>query len=193
MSSVFSMAGFLSGLAPEFQVALKQFGINTLTGAPSLYQNYTYDQYSGTNVASRPKANLFDFASAYIPEAEVLNHYLLLTDTMRSLKQNNPEAYQRTLMQELNLPFTVAPININDVRAKAAAMQYRDAQTAVTDAMRTGDTSTLRQYVAVPFQGYLFPAAQVANYIDYWNNLYKGIAPKAVARKPHLPKHTGVL
>jgi hypothetical protein len=108
---------------------------------------------------------------------------------MRQLKANDPSAYQRALWTELNLPFTVQPLNINDVRAKAAANQYRDASNAVATALRTGDTSVLRQYQAVPWQGYLYDSSTVANYIDYYNRLYGGkVSPKAVAIKPRVPK-----
>lgn len=193
MSSVFSMSGFLMGLAPEFQTGLKALGINPVTGTTSMHQNYTYDAYTGTNIATRPKLNPLDFASTFIPQVEVLDHFLLFTDTMRKLKQNNPEQYQRTLYQEMNLPFAVAPINIYDIRAKAAASQFRDAQTAVTNAMATGNTSAIRTFESVPFQGYLYPADQVANYIDNFDKLMPGIAPKAVYKAPKKRKTKAVL
>jgi hypothetical protein len=184
MSSVFSMTGFLMGMAPEYQTALKAMGINPSTGTPSLHQNFTYDAYTGTTVATRPKLNIFDFASSFIPQVELLDHYLLFTDTMRKLKQSNPEAYQRAFWQELNMPFAIAPINIYDVRAKAAAGQFRDAQSAVANALATGNTAGIRTFETVPFEGYLYPAHEVANYIDNYDKLFPGIAPKAVEKKP---------
>jgi hypothetical protein len=184
MAGAFSMAGFLSGLAPEFQIALKQFGINTLTGTPSLHTNFSYDAYTGTNQATRPKVDPLSWAEAFIPQVSLLDHYLLFTDTMRQLKASNPEAYKRSVFQELNLPFAIAPINIYDVRAKSAAAQYRDAQQVVADAMRTGNTSNLRQYVAVPFEGRLYDGQQVANYIDHYDQLFPGISPHAVIVPP---------
>lgn len=184
MASVFSMSGFLMGLGPEFQTGLRMLGINPLTGTPSLHQNFSYDAYTGTNRATRPKNNIFDFAQAFIPQVELIDHFLLLSDTMKSLKQNNPTAYSRAFWSEMNLPFTLAPINIYDTRAKAAAAQYRDAQTAVSNAMKTGNTDPIRSFIAVPFQGQLYDANQVANYIDNFDKLFPGIAPRATIRKP---------
>lgn len=188
MSSVFSMAGFLSGLAPEFQAGLRMYGINTLTGAPNIFQHYTYDAYTGTRTVARPPFNPFDFASAFIPQVEIFDHYLQFTDTMRYLKHNDPEAYRRSLFQEMNLPFSIAPLNIYDVRAKAAAAQYKEAQDALSTAMRTGNTDPLRTYGTVPFQGQLYPADQVANYIDNFHILYPQFAPKSIMRKPKTRK-----
>lgn len=182
MASVFSMSGFLMGLAPELQFGLKALGINPISGTPSLHQNFSYDAYTGTNVADRPKLNIFDFASTFIPQTQIFDHFLLFSDTMRHLKQTNPEAYSRALYQEMNMPFAIAPINIYDIRAKAAAAQYRDAQQAVTNAMVNGNTDPIRTYEAVPFQGQLYPADQVANYIDNFDKIMPGVAPKAIQR-----------
>lgn len=188
MASIFSMAGFFQGLAPEYQLALKKMGFNTLTGTPSLAANFTYDQYAGTNVPQKTPMNLFDFVGTFIPEADIIDHYFLFTDTMRTLKTRDPYAYNKLLYQELNLPFIISPININDVRAKAAAMQFRDAQDAVANAFKTGNTDTLRRFDAVPWNGRLYPADQVANYIDNYDQMFPGIAPKAVVRKPRVPR-----
>lgn len=188
ISSVFSWAGFLSGLAPELQLVLRGYGLNTLTGAPDLHQNYTYDAYTGTRTTKRPGISPLDFAGAFIPQAELLDHFFQFSDTMKYLKANDKEAYQRSMFQEMNLPFSVAPINIYDVRAKSAAAQYREAQDALSNAMRTGNTDPLRSYIAVPFEGQLYPADQVANYIDNFHLIFPQFAPKAVIRHPRRRK-----
>jgi len=188
MASVFSMQGFLNGLAPELQVGLRMYGINPLSGTPSLHPNMRYDAYAGTQVATRPPVNPFDFASAFIPQLDIIDHFVQFTDTMRYLKANNPEAYHRSLFQEMNFPFALAPINIYDVRAKAAAGQFRQASDAVANAMRTGNTDPIRTFVSVPFEGQLYDANQVANYIDNFDRLFPGFAPKAVIKKPRRRK-----
>jgi hypothetical protein len=184
MSSVFTMGGFLSGLAPEFQTGLRILGINPLSGTPSSFTSYSYNAYTGTRTADRPKLNALDWVEQFVPETQIFDHFLLFTDTMRRLKQSNPEAYARSFWQELNMPFALAPINIYDVRAKAAAGQFLDAQDAVASAMRTGDVSKIRTFDAVPFNGRLYDANQVANYIQYFEKLYPGLAPKATIKKP---------
>jgi hypothetical protein len=88
----------------------------------------------------------------------------------------------------MNLPFAVAPINIYDVRAKAAAAQYKQASDAVANAMRTGNTDPLRSFVSIPFEGQLYPGDQVANYLDNFDRLFPGFAPKSVIRKPRRRK-----
>jgi len=193
MSTVFTMGGFLSGLTPELQVVLRLTGINTLSGVPSLHQNFSYNAYTGSRVATAPKHNIFDFVSEFVPETQILDHYLLFTDTMRQLKKNNPEQYARTFWQELNMPFALAPINIYDLRAKSAAGQFLDAQQAVADAMRTGNTAPIRSFNEVPFQGQLYDANQLANYLDNFDRLFPGIAPKATYRKPKQIRRKSVL
>jgi len=193
MSSVFTMGGFLSGLAPEFQTGLRIVGINPLSGAPSSFPSYSYNAYTGTRTATRPKLNIFDWVENFVPETQIFDHFLLFTDTMRQLKQTNPEAYSRSFYQELNLPFALAPINIYDIRAKAAEGQFLDAQDAVASAMRTGDVSKIRTFDAVPFNGRLYDANQVANFIEYFDKLYPGLAPKATIKKPKTVRTKQVL
>lgn len=189
MASIFSMQGFFQGLAPELQVGLKAgFGFDPITGLPTFRPHLTYDAYSGTNKAQAEPLSIFDFAGAFIPQIDVIDHYMLFTNQMRQLRKTNPEAYTRSLFQALNLPFIVAPINVNDVRAKAAAAQYVDASQAVADALRTGNTDTLLRFVAVPFEGQLYDSQQVANYIDNFHRLFPQFAPKAIMKKPRRRK-----
>lgn len=193
MSSVFTIAGFLSGLAPELQTGLRILGINPLTGVPSLHQNFSYNAYTGTRQAVRPSLSPFDWIQSFVPESEIADHFLLLTDSMRTLKRTNPEAYARSFWQEINFPFALAPINIYDIRAKSAQGQYLDAQDAVSNAMRTGDVSRIRTFDAVPFEGRLYDANQVANYIQYFDNLFPGLAPRADITKPRTRRTKAVL
>lgn len=193
MSSIFTMTGFLSGLNPGIQTGLRMIGINPLSGTPSLHTNFSYDAYVGKRVATRPKLNPFDYVSAFVPEVDIADHFLLFTDTMRELKKTNPEGYARSFWQAMNIPFAIAPINVFDIRAKAAQGQFLDAQQAVADAMRTGDTSRIRTFDAVPFEGQLYDANQVANYIDHFDQLFPGLAPRATIKKPRQVRRRQVL
>lgn len=183
MASIFSMQGFFQGLAPELQLGLKAgFGFDPMTGLPTFRPHLTYDAYSGTNKAATEPLSVFDFVGAFIPQADIIDHYMMFTDTMKQLKKSNPEAYSRSLFQAINAPFILAPINIYDVRAKSAAAQYVDASQAVNDAMRTGNTEPLLKFVAVPFEGQLYDSEQVANYIDHFHEIFPQFAPKAVMK-----------
>lgn len=181
MASAFSMEGFFQGLNPILQQAAGAVGINPRSASPELYPTLTIDQFTGAQQSKRPGVDILGAAEAIIPEIGTLDHFINASDRIRNMKRYSPEAYRRDLFSSLNLPFSVANVNLPQTAARYAQNTFEVAQNAVSNAMRTGDTQELRKYDMVPFRGQMLPASTLADFIDrLQGRLPSNIAPAAI-------------
>lgn len=193
MYSVFSMQGFLQGSNPAVAMGAKALGINPLTSTPELFNGLHYDDFTGSLQANRPSIGIGDVASSIIPEFSAVDHFIGLTDQMRRLKKYSPEGYRRQLLSSMNLPFTTSETNVFDARASAETNRYRAAQKVVTQAWQTGNTTELKRWQLVPWQGQLVDSSVLADYIERYVKAAPGVSPKAVYRPIRKRKDKRVL
>lgn len=191
IGGIATMAGFLQGANPALQMVARGLGYDPVGGVPMIYQPLTYDEYTGSEKATRPGLGVGDIAETLVPEVSVLDHFIGFTSRMRQLKKYSPAGYRAALFNSLNLPFTYQSQNIYDIRAKSEHARYSNAQQAV-QAAQNGDLSALDGYSYVPFQGYLFPADQVKSYLSRYATT-PGIVPKVLTPPVRTSHHKRVL
>jgi hypothetical protein len=169
VSSMFTMAGFMSSLNPILSAPFVAAGFNTLQGTSQLYPDIVYDAQTGGLVAARPKGDLMTAAEQFVPELGGIDAYFGISDNLRTLKASDQGAFDRTLQSMFNLPFAVSQYNLPQTRGRIAKNAYSGAQNALTQYKKTGDfDNTIGRYNLVPYQGHLIPPSQ---FKEIWSQL----------------------
>jgi len=151
----FTLGGLLSQTNPGIQFIAQQSGVNVLSATPELYPTTHYDAYTGTMVADRPKGVALSALESMIPEVQGADALFQLSDQYRNLKVSDPEAFQHRVYTTLGIPFGPEQINIPLKVETAQMKRYRDADTAINQAVQTGDFSSAKRYAATPIPSLL--------------------------------------
>jgi hypothetical protein len=158
--SPLTMAGFLSELNPIISLPFVNRGFNVLTATPELYPNLTVDPNTGDLVAKPSKNIVQSFVEGIIPETNTLEAMFGISNSLTQLQQSDPEAYARALYSYLNIPFAPGSRNLNTQRIRYARNLYNVAQSAASQAVKSGDVSGLN-YDVVPYGGKLWTVSQL--------------------------------
>jgi hypothetical protein len=153
----FTLGGLLSQTNPGIQFLAQQSGVNVLSATPELYPSTHYDPYTGTMVADRPKGAALSALEALIPEVQGADAMFQLSDQYRNLKVSDPQAFQHRVYTTLGIPFGPEQINIPLKVETAQLKRYRDADTAINQAVQTGDFSSAKRYASVPVPSLMKP------------------------------------
>lgn len=165
ISSMFTMAGFMSSLNPIISAPFVASGFNTLQGTSQLYPDVVYDAATGNLTAARPKGGPMMAAEQFIPELGGLDALFGISGNLRTLKATDQGAFDREIMNMFNIPFQFSQYNMPDVRARVAKNAYKGAQNALTQYKKTGDFSgTIGRYDLIPYQGQLITPRQFETY-----------------------------
>lgn len=181
LSNMFTFAGFVQQLNPLAGGALELMGVNGFTAAPELYPEMRYDPVSGRMVSQHKTGldALLTMAQSVVPQVELGDYFLGMTERMRQLKATDKEAYNRVLYRNLFLPFTTRTVNIGEERQKVALARLSEAQMAVSDALNYGK-SIPTKFKMVPYQGKIVPREYIEQMIKAKKQgLPEGAAPKA--------------
>lgn len=215
---IFTLSGAMSALNPAFQTGLQALGIDPVTAQPdNFYQPLTVDQFTGSVTTQRPNP-LFSIVNGvfnYIPESNVLDHFLTLSSYTRYLKQNEPALYRQQLWESFNIPWVPYNVNIFQTAAKTETHDFTVAKDLVQSSNSTGamfsadpnsrDWTALFKYSYVPWNGWMVQPAS----FRYWvfeqapitdgNNSYTGysqyqkaggtLPPAAVIAAPSTPSY----
>ena len=162
----FTLAGITSQLNPMLQFGLTEMGVNTLSATPELYPGMHYDPYTGSNVADRPSNSLLTAAETMIPEVNTLDAALSLSDTYKNLARTDPNAFRKRLYTSLGIPFGPSTENIPLDIQRQQTKRYKDADTAASTAIQSGDFSRAKQYDYVPIPSLMQQFFPGHRYVD---------------------------
>ena len=190
-SNDFTLVGFFQSLNPILTTPLTMRGFDVLNATGPLYPSLQFDAVSGTLKAAPPSGRdqFWMGVQQFIPEVGALDHFVGLTDQMRTLKKTSPAAYRAQLFSNLNLPGILSPpITVNQpyVEERQEIARYKAAQQSVSSYEEGKPSATPpTSYNVVPYQGqYVDPAAFEA----YWQQLMaaspSGINPRALVSTP---------
>jgi hypothetical protein len=144
-----TLAGFAGQLNPMIGGVLESMGINMATGKQDLYPNLTYDAQTGRLVA-RNRNVMESVLFSVLPQTEWLAGQVgLTTDDLRTLKLNNPDAYNARLRSILGLPPLPTEVNVYREAALAELSRDRAARTAFNEALKTGNWQDAMRYPSV--------------------------------------------
>jgi hypothetical protein len=204
VTDVFTMSGFMSSLNPLFQsVLIPAIGINPATAEPGqLYPTLTLDNFYGTEtqVGTNPLSVLTSGIGGYVPEAQVVDHFLGLTSYTRWAKQNDPQAYKNQLFQALNFPWMPQQTNLYATLAKSEQHNYSLAADAVKSALNDPDPNGtawkyLMNYTSVPFSGWIVQPQALRQWTfdqvvasGYWENGQATLPPSNIIVDPKAPR-----
>lgn len=156
MYNGYTLAGFTQGLHPAISAGLKSMGVNIFSASPEIHQEISYNPDTGhlENKRGDIGGNLL---TAVLPPLVGIQGALGWTAKLRSLRENDPEAFKRVMLSSFNIPFAISKNNPTEERASTQRNQLSVAQAAVSKALRTGDISGLKKYHGgvIPFQGKL--------------------------------------
>lgn len=190
IANTFTLGGFVSSLNPGVEAIAGALGVNTLSGSGEMYPEISYNPQTGDLETTRPSGDMWTAIESYVPEFQSIDAYLGLSDSLRSLKQDDPQAYRRELFTWFNIPFTPSNYNLNQVRGNTALNLYKGASQAMQDAQRTGNFSgNINRYNYVPMmspsgKNELYTPSAVESYYKSLSAQYAtaepGINPAAV-------------
>lgn len=183
----FTFAGILSQQTPFIGAPMAFLGIDPASGSGELYPELSYDPQSGSLVTKR-NDGLLKVAQQFIPQVGIADKIFGLSEEMRQLNKNNPEAARQRMYSILGINFAPKQVNIPETVARTQSNQISAAQQVVSNAMAGGGTRELRKYSFVPFQGQMLPGDQVADMIDQLKELIEdnpqlaelGVTPRAL-------------
>ena len=113
-----SMTGVFESLNPAFGGALTMaFGSQAVYGESSLYPGVTYNAFYGIRTASSG-GNLITAAEQYVPQIGAIQSAIQLASGVRGEWKTNPSAATKTLLEQLNIPFVTAPVNLKQQAAR---------------------------------------------------------------------------
>jgi hypothetical protein len=198
----FSLAGITSQLNPVLQFGLQEMGVNTLSATPELYPGMHYDPYTGSMQADRPSSPLMSGLETLIPETNTLDAMLSISDQYKNLARTDPNAFRKRLYTSLGIPFGPTTENIPLDIQRQQTKRYKDADSAASAAIQSGDFSHAKQYSYVPlpsimqqfFPGvkYVTPAALEDAYNKIRAHLdatgQQGVSVHAILPKPRTVK-----
>lgn len=98
VANLFTVAGFLSRVAPQYQAMLRLSGSDEFGGGPELYPNLRFDPVTGREVWERPPLPQ-TIATSFAPQLEAV----LTPDDLEELRVNKPEIYRRVILSRLGL------------------------------------------------------------------------------------------
>jgi hypothetical protein len=189
-SNDLTSVGFFQSLNPVASTVLATRGFNVLSAVGPLYPSLEYNASTGSLQASAPSGTdkLATAIQQFVPEFGALDHFVGITDQMRTLKRTNPAAYKAQLYSQLNLPGILSPpitVNLPYVEEKAEMDRYQAASQAVSKYEEgQPDTTTPTSFQVVPYEGqYVDPAA----FEQYWQQLRSqtnGVDPRALLSTP---------
>lgn len=190
IANEFTLGGFVSSLNPGVEAIAGALGVNTLSGSGEMYPEISFNPQTGDLETTRPSGDLWTAIESYVPQLQALDAHFGLSDSLRSLKQDDPAAYNRELWSWFNLPFTPSSYNMNQVRGNTALNLYKGASQAMQDAQRTGNfTGNINRYNLVPMmspsgKNELYTPSAVESYYKslsaQYANAEPGINPAAV-------------
>jgi hypothetical protein len=182
VASYMTWSGFVSALNPVFTAAFAAKNPEFLYGGVPLYPNLTYDSIYGVSQGSSggTAAEFLRAGESFVPQLGALDAALNLSGQYASLRQSNPTAYAKRILENLGIPFTPETINLPQTAAKAEDAKFQVAKTLAQNAWSTGDFSQIMSLPSVPNplqEDYEITPAQLKALYDY----YKGQAPANVA------------
>jgi hypothetical protein len=173
--------------------------MNVLSATPELYPGSHYDPQTGSMVADRPPNPFLGTLETLIPQTAAIDGMIGMTDQMRNLKRNNPDAYTRRLHSILGLPFMPEAIHKPLEIELSQMKRYKDAQDAISQAIQGGDFKKAKRFEFVPVPSLMrrfFPNQTYARPGDL-ERAYKYVVEQAASQgvsgvSPHaiLPKPT---
>lgn len=195
----FSFAGFFSSLTPFLTGPLNAVGVDTLSGTTQLYPGVSYNPQTGSLQATPPPGGLLTLAESFVPQVGLLDHYLQLSQSTRSLAKFSPLSYRKQLYNMLNMPFVPEVINVPYQQEITEMRRFRAAQAALTTVQKNPSAiniAKLMEWNRIPFNNQLFPPQVLAAYYKaIQESLQKAnlgyISPKAVTKAP--PKRPATL
>jgi hypothetical protein len=193
VANTFTLGGFLSSLNPAITAPLSMTGLDVLSGTGQMYPEIQYNPASGNLEVVRPSGDWATGIEQVVPEFGVLDGFLGLSDNMRYLRQDDPQAYWRQILNMVNVPFAPSRYNLPQVKGKNALAAFKGAQNALSQYESSGNAAgTINRYNLIPYQGNLYTPQE---FEAWWSNLkaqyqeaYPGISPKAV-----LPTNTNTV
>lgn len=152
-----SLSGWISALNPVLSAPLAAIDPNLVYANTSLYPNVTYNQLYGIET-SAPQGNpLTAVAENFVGQIGALDAAYQTATNYRGLATTNPNAFYKTVFEDLNIPFAqVQDINLKQLAAKGEDARYEVAKTAAANAWEspgmggTGIEQALAGYGAVP-------------------------------------------
>jgi uncharacterized ParB-like nuclease family protein len=166
-------SGLVNTLNPFLGYAMEWAGVNPWTTSPERFPDIRYNPQTGYVETKRKPFSLLGLVATVIPQAGALG---LITGGKYG--ETSPVGISNQLSRYGFIPGLPHHDNINLQRATDTLGQFEVAQSVVSNALRTGDTSALRDWnlVPVPGQSKLVPGALLAKVIE---GLPKnGLSPK---------------
>lgn len=141
----FTFKGLVGNANPLIKLGLEQLGVNPQQGGPDLYPNLQYNAETGQLEYKRPSF-LPGLVADVIPQSQALMQLTGHANAFRELSRTNPEAAQRLLRSEVGIPTFFRNVNPTQSIMKSEINAEKAQQTALSEALRTGDPSGLRQW-----------------------------------------------
>jgi hypothetical protein len=143
--SYFSLAGLLAHANPLVEGMLQTFGLDPVRAGPELHPDLGYDPVSGSLVMRRPPP-WRTFLPSIIPQAGALQDVVFATRDMRELRERDPDAFRRRLLQSFGL-WAPTRIGLTEIAERAERRRFERARHALTELVK-GRPREAEQYPA---------------------------------------------
>lgn len=148
IANLATLPGLMSQVNPVLSTFAEQFGIDPRTGEASLYPTAQYNEQTGRLelVKRNPIRGLIENT---IPQVQALTNVAGMNPDFTELATTNPGAAGRLLASSVGVPVMVRDLNIPQEIAKTELTRRNAARTAMSEALRQGNTGPVSRYPAL--------------------------------------------
>ena len=147
-----SLGGWIQALNPVFLAPAALMDPQLVYGSTSLYPNLSYNSLYGIETAGA-QGSAVQGLEQFVPQLGAVTPLMQALGQAKNVRElsSNPNAFYKTIFNDLNIPFAqVQKINVKQIAAKDAIARYQVAKQAASNAFSSGDFSLLKGYTSVP-------------------------------------------
>lgn len=187
-----SLGGWIQGLNPAILAPAALMDPQLVYGSTSLYPNLSYNALYGDETAGA-QGSAIQGLEQFVPQLGAITPLMQALSQAKNVRElsSNPNAFYKTIFNDLNIPFAqVEHINVKEIAARDALARYNVAKQAAANAFDSGNFSLLNGYTSVPNPlnpDYEIPVAQLQALYNQALAEYPGQQPANVILPPPTP------
>lgn len=141
----FTLAGFAGNAGPYIGSLLEMFGVDPVSGGPSLYPDLRFDPVAGRLVADTGNP-LAQIASNFLPQSRILLNYTVNAAEWKDQLRRNPDAARRAIAGALGFPSLSRDVNYHQEQIDSELDRFEAQAAARREALRTGEYGEAYNY-----------------------------------------------
>ena len=145
VSNYFTLSGFFGSASPVAHFLAEYMGVDPKSASAELYPEVHYNPQTGRLEADR-SSPVRSFLHSFFPQVGVGYDTLSMTESIRRLRESDPEAYRRRFWDAFGVRMMPRTVDLIKESQRAERARYQAFRQALNDATKRGDTSGLEQY-----------------------------------------------